>query len=693
MKPVTDPNLLEQLNAGNQGLKPVSNPELLAQLNGDAQPEKTKMEKFKEFFTGNDEFDVPDTASYFRKQQAKKMKFNPENPQQFFDNHRIDKMFEQTGVAVFGNDEDTKNHLLKTNPSLKFSLDKNGNEYFTDEDGDKFVLNKGGFDATQTAKTVGQGLTYIGGGMATAPIKSLGKRVLATGAIESGINAGNQRMGGRDNLDYGEVALSGASGALFQSLTPMISKLWRGIKNSNATNSQAGEVLSRKLGLELSPQQKLELGSYARNLDDTIDEKTLASHVELNQKPTRGTLTGDQRILQDEKMLRSRGSEKTKEYFQSVDDRNRVGLKETFDNMQKNPSDDFYQTSEKMLSKVVDQESLAKEGVNQAYEGVKKAYIGTEPFRAAPQRIKQSLSKNNVLLAPSTTKRANDVLADINNSLDTLGDAKAVSWQAVDAQRKRINSAFAGAKKSDERALKIIKNEYDNIVDDAFEKNLFSGDIDSIKNLKNARKIATDYFSKFTDKGDFNEGKIIDKWLKDGATPEMVSNAIFNQSGSLKQNTAPLVKRYLSIVGKESEGHELMKELAIKRLFADRSPESLRTSLSNSLTGNKTFMNEVFTPKELGFLSRTLHHFERLEPPKGSVQAKSSGTAERIFDWVSRPVNQSMPLQGLQSIIKRIVSALDGTERSLTALPYKQLNLSGASGVASQQGGNYSSSQ
>jgi hypothetical protein len=672
MKEVTNPELLAQLDSTQQ--REVTDPALLAQLNGEKQ-ERQPMSKWDAIKKG------AGIIQDFSKKTSDAIKGNSEfedarSWEQYSDSLPMFGGLKGVKVAaagIFGTDEDKLKSIQHNFPDLQIKQDRNGNPYFLDENGRPVEIDKSGLDLGDVADSVGQALPYVVGGVATSGVKNLLGRTAATATAEGGVNVASQKLAGREDIDEVEALIAGATGGAFELALPLASNVWRWAKTSKAGNKEAGTALAKELNMSnLTDEQIDKLGYYINNLDENIDPKIIASHVELNQTPTAGTLTGKQSLLDAEQNLRNTGRDSTKQRMQSLDDSNQLGLNKAIDNIQSNPTDDYLQTSEKIGQLVKNKEQLAKQATNDAYSKIDDSFVESESFANISNSIKKSLSNENVLLDPNVTPRVTAVLKDIDNNASKLKNTKAVSWQAVEAQRKRINSVMKGANPEEKRALTIIKNKYDDIANDAFENNLFSGTDEAMDNIKNARSVTSDYFKKFKNKGDFNEGKIIDDWLKEGVTPEKIANGIFNLNGSLKIDPTPLIRRYKSIIGNDPQGMELIQDLAIKRLMGGKNKTTLRNALTNSLNNKKTFMNEVFSNKQLGFISRTLHFLDNTAL-KGDA-AKSSGTAERLYRWLTQSAGNDASLTGLVNLFKRGADSLIGGEKRLIKLPMKQLN-------------------
>ena len=621
------------------------------------------MKNAYQWFKGNDEFqDAGNIQDYIN--TTPRFGLNKEG-------------FALAASSMFGNDDDLVKRFQEYNPGIKIEQDNTGNRYF-EQDGKKYYFNRGGVDLGDALDVAGEAGTYIAGAQATAPIKALGTRMLATGGTEAAINAGNQMLAGRDEIDKKEVALTGAFGAAAEGLAPLVSKAWRWAKDSAKTNKEAGAIVARELGASnLTNGQAERLGKMVRELDpDQVDPQTILQHVELNQTPTRGTLTKDQYLLDAENQMRSSGRRSVQEKFQALDDANQRGLGESIKRMGGVKAVDDFEAADNVLKNLRNSEAQARQGVNQAYDDVGQAFAKSDSIRDLPNTIKKALSDNSVIIDPDNVSKTNVALKDIERSIKKMGDAKGVSWQAVDQQRKRLNGLFSGASPEDKRALTILKEKYDDVVHNAFENDLLSGDKDTIAKVQKARGMAADYFNKYKSGGKNDQaGGVIEKWLQSDVTAEQVADGIINVHGNFNQKSAPMVKRLVEIAGNDSQQVQAVRDLVLQRmtrkLGEPKTREALRASLRKSLKGNPTLFDTLFSKKEINFLSRGLQYLD--STTLTGVKGRTSGTAERLNRWANMSVGDDLSMSGVLNTFKKALGVLTGGEDRAMQLPMRQL--------------------
>src|SRR5690606_21370999 len=133
-------------------------------------------------------------------------------------------------------------------------------------------------------------------------------------------------------------------------------------------------------------------------------------------------------------------------------------------------------------------------------------------------------------------------------------------------------------------------------------------------------------------------------------------------------------KRYFKILGKDTTAAQEFKDMVASRMNRNhgepKTRQALRSSLRKSLQGNRTVMDEVFTKKEQGFLSRTLQFLD--ETSLSGDKARSSGTTERFMRWMNQTGESDISLNGVKNWIKKAVSIGTGARSRQFNLPTQQ---------------------
>lgn len=685
-----DPLLAEMQRRGLNTEEPEAKRRTTWQRAQDSSANATKMiSDAKQAFQGNAEFK---DAGSFESDMWSQPYFGLNNP----DNWKT------TAAGMFGSDEDKVKSYFKNNPDVEKQTDKNGNVYY-EREGEKIYVDKPGADIGDIGDIAGEAGSYMIGGALAAPIKNAAGRAVVSGSAMYGTDLINQKLAGNEELDHGRAGIVGLSTTAMETALPIIKKVSRFFKNRGANNVQIGQKVAGELGMDgLTKSQLDDLGKYTSQLDDKIISKeNIASHVELNQKPTLGTLTKNQGILDTEKQLREGGTKSTINKLTSLDDQNAQGLEEAFQKFGSKIGGggdaNKFDSSSKLLASLQGAKKTADKAVGQAYDDIGEASLRLNTLKTAPERISKALRADNTILGDTITPNARAAVDDIFTKLGNLPDNPnmKVKWQVIDAQRKALLKLKNGAVSNDKHAMNVINKEFDNIIDDAFTNDLVKGsDILAPENLKKARQLAHETFVKFGKEDKYDTGgALIEKLLSKNATPEQLSDAIINVNGLISQNAPQMAKKMINVFGKDSAEHGMLKQMTITGLVdrndVAKTRSSLLTALRNAVGGKKSYLNEVFDKKEIGFLSRSMHFLEDTEL-KG-VAGRSSGTTERIVRWMNKSQNDDMSLSGMINLIKKGITTATGTgNRRLTALPYKQINSDTARATTADLTANYS---
>ena len=612
-------------------------------------PEQSLWDKTKAAFKGNAEFnDIGDAASYFRKQQANRNNFKGLSRQEVIQKMKgsfdFERDLKQTGVAVFGNDKDTKNYLIETNPNLRFSLDANGNEIFTDETGESFYINKPGVDTTQVAKAVGQGLTYLQGGAAVAPIKSTALKVAVAGATTGGINAVNQKLAGRENIDGTEVAIAGGLGATAQFISPYIGKVFNWAKNKltgNVKNIQTGAEIAKANNLNLDKEGLETIGKMRANIDKSVPDEAIIAEYVHGLKLTKGQATQNPQQLADEQLLRNQNGLINK--FSKVDDFNNGQIETNLRNIRSNISGGVDDVLEPTVNAEIAKDALvntartARDEFKQAYKDVGSLFVKKSSIEGLTGRLKSAVEKSGLSLDKKIAKNANAAIRSIESSIGKMGsNAKAFSLKAFDQERKVLNNLYSpNMNKTDKMALTVIKRELDDWFYNSIDESLYSGSSKELGKLSKARGLMTDYMKRFDNKnGDAN--KVIRNIIREERTPEEFSNMLVGVNGYSKANAAKMVSAYKNAVGGvDSEGFKALKSHVFEKMILGKgvNQSTGQTNLKGSQglvstfndafsVKGKTLMKELYTNAEANEI-KSLMRSVNLTNLRGSLQNNS----------------------------------------------------------------------
>lgn len=137
-----------------------------------------------------------------------------------------------TAAKMFGNTEDLKESIKTNVPGISelITEDKNGNPYFIAPEGEfkgqKVYLNPPGADMGDVADFIGNaGLYALGGNLAQAKNVGAMGNALRMGASQGAADVTAQKLAGRDDINWGQTAMTGLTGGAFDMAGSGVNKL------------------------------------------------------------------------------------------------------------------------------------------------------------------------------------------------------------------------------------------------------------------------------------------------------------------------------------------------------------------------------------------------------------------------------------------------------------------------------------
>lgn len=211
----------------------------------------------------------------------------------------------------------------------------------------------------------------------------------------------------------------------------------------------------------------------------------------------------------------------------------------------------------------------------------------------------------------------------------------------------RAKDSVAMGNKTDAEGIRLVRDKLDNMIDEAIEQNLITGDPKSISQLKQARGMAREYFQRW------EADDAIQKIVSENNTPEQVINLVrgYGQVGGNKQ-AALLVDKLGGILGKDSEEFGLLKQAQLRQIFGKNldsllrgdvqkgfSAEEVRKNLTNLINNNRSLANAYFSPQEQQVLKNFLDvAYRATNRVAGSVNY--SNTTPALVRWSRQFANQ-----------------------------------------------------
>lgn len=585
-------------------------------------------------------------------------------------------------AGIFGSDDDIAESVRKQYPDAQFSEDENGNPYVTLPDGRQGYINKPGLDLEDITRGAGKLASFLpaaGAAGLAGKLGGFGARVAAGGVASGATDAVMQKAAGREEIDGGQVAVTGLLGAGAEALAPAIGLAARkvsermGAKRWDKLDKTAkNRVIAKQLtddGFKPKDLKGLEgtdltaFGTERVSKAGLVKPEATIASKEFGYKLTKGQMMPEETAAQRaakfkqmsrEEMLRSTESGQK---FRDVEAGN-VG--QTDDNLQSIANKFGGPQSETSMEAA----QRVHEGIGQAERSLKKmvddAYGQTKDMQASlvgdavvqfPKKIRGQIEAADVVLdeltpAASAAMKSLDDVAKRMTPKTEGAIIKDVSLADVERQRRKLAGYYDKAlNNEDRRAVQIIKNAFDDNLDEVIDAKLFVGDDAALDQLKEARKLHADYSRKF--RGKDEAGKVIQKIIDIDATPEQVANYMYGVNGLSKAGSGRIVKRYGEIVGRDSEAFQSLREAAFltitrKPTGESKGAQALVSTLKRALEGQgSTMMKELYSEAELSTMKRFVQALD-VTTAKGDF-AKSSGTAERMMRFYQSGGFRNLP--------------------------------------------------
>jgi len=643
-----------------------------------AQDQRSFTQKTKDFFTGNDreteqtqtlpEFDLPTHFALTRPGATAK-----------------------TALGLLTTfDEKGQLKILKTNfPKIEFSEDEKGNIIIdaTKEGGGKGVLNMPGISARDMMQLGFQVAAFAPAKAAAAA--SFLKGAFQVGAKSGGIQAAqdlaSQAAGREDevrlsNIDKGDVGFAagvgGAAQMVFKTLAPIFPALRRQITESGITDKVRATFRDAAVKSGLSPDDVNDemIKGMLRQADEAVStDKALAlqGEAEFGIPLTKGQRSLDDAQLSTEDAMRAgsrgEGAQRVVRGFET--EQQIPAINAAKDQVSSQIGGPTTNQGGVVKESIRAAERAGDDAVSEAFEQVGDASLTPDGMSLLLKNTRQSV--RGMEFDPTLPQTAN-VLKQIKGFEKTINTFKGKGLRPTDLNkieqiRRRLNTAVGAAEKSDKRQVVIMKNAFDDALDDAVINSLFTGDAQALGSLKSARKLFADYAKKFRanpKKGksgrvvDRDEpGQFIEKIVSANPTDEQVINAVFGASGLNKGAGRDMAIRFREILGKDSEGWGAIRQAAFKRLIKTNtvngkelvSGQKTIKAINEALEKNGTLVREIFSPEEISLLRRFAVQVKRTQPDLVKSRENPSGTAQALTKTVSdltQKVSQMLALKG-----------------------------------------------
>lgn len=635
--------------------------QLLEQVAENTKPERSTLQKVKDFFTGDDR----------ATDETKKPFYLPDRG--FID---LPRMKVALGMTTSMDDQAAMEVIAKNYPKAVFDKDEKGN-FIVDlraEGGTRGALNQPGVDARDMTRFGAQAAAFFPSGKAAAGAASIPSAMarvgLASGATQAALETGNAALGGnRSGADVAtDIGVAALAGGLFEGVAQALGKAWPRIKSAiaggNIDDATRTAVIEQAVKLGFSPDDVTDdfIREFAKTADSISNpDRAAASALE---KEFGVNLTGAQRdlnydVLAEAESIKAGARGKSaQDIVLAREASQQEQLKRAAAKMQQgiagdsNPITSRQEAGSSLGEGIRSASASAKGAIREAYANVGDAELSVDGFKGLIRATKEAVNSveypqtKEIVPAYNALKKSLSALEKELAQKEGVGTVDDIPIGRVDEVRKMFGRFMDGAtNNADRRNITAMKDAFDKYLDDAVVNGLFKGDADSIARLKQARGLYADYMAKFSGgKGDA-AGRFVEKIVKENPTSEEVINSLFTISGFNKAGAGKFAQRYKQILGADSEGWKAVRQAAFKNMIKTvdfngqqvvSGTQTLK-AVNEAWKQNSTLMAELFSPQELAQLRRFALLAKRTQPdfPKSRVNPSGSGIElQRAFGKV-----------------------------------------------------------
>lgn len=204
------------------------------------------------------------------------------------------------------------------------------------------------------------------------------------------------------------------------------------------------------------------------------------------------------------------------------------------------------------------------------------------------------------------------------------------SLQGLDQARKGLLKIKA-ANPEDGRALSAIRRSFDDWIDDAVDKKLFSGDATAIDDLKKARSLWSQYRG-MTKGGKDDATPIIAKIVNEERTGEEVANWLLGIAGAGQAGrSSRMIGEIKHMIGAGSPEWEALRQAAWSKMTAPargEGPQAVANSIIAFTSGQGApVARQLFTPQEIGQMTKLARVMQYTVADKRATNPSKSGYA------------------------------------------------------------------
>jgi hypothetical protein len=694
MQEITDPKIIEKFNkkklefSGVESLSAeneITDPKIIEKFNQQKleQTVEGRVKKayggVKDFFTGTKKTEypeLPEIGSY-------------KGPGAF-----------TTGVGLLINpNQKAQAEIIQSQvPGSKILKDKFENLIVAMPDGKSFYLNKPGASEQDILQTTSQILQYIPG--YSYAVKKAGTNLLkkslyagvAGGATSVGQDISTKLIGAKD-IDKTRAIISTVVPAVFEgAVNPIAAKTWKALfgnpkfvtkVDGKYTLNNRGRQAAKEAGLDPDNLDQKFIQSFSDELSKGVKTDIASSQAgagQFNFRLSKSQAIGDEEgiaaLLEATKGASGpEAQEVARNFFKQQNIDVETSAKTLLNKFNKGEiaKEDLETAGQSVINAVQKQFEASSKKVTTAYNAVDKNAVfnaGESNIDLLTSSVQKSIKEATDIIDKELTPSTIRGIQYINNFVKKVKPLKArklpvTTFNEFEMTRRKITSLFNTSKNAtDKKNLTAILNEFDKFYDDAIDNALFSGEINAINAIKQARTefnlkqklFGVNAIVKNGFKIEDKAGKVVQKILNDpDVTPLNTIDYIFGaaQLGQ-KSGSLTIVKRLKSIFGAEagedvsalaakSADFQSLRTSAFEKLIRDSSrngtfnPQSFVNQWKTARQKYNDVLKELYDPDELRLIDDFVREVTKTFKPRDLVNSSNTASAiSRIIQQVGR---------------------------------------------------------
>lgn len=583
-------------------------------------------------------------------------------------------------------------NVLKSNTPDPVTMDKDekGNLYAVRFDpetqqGYKVLLNRPGFSKLDAVQTGAQMAAFTPAGRAGVGAVTIPQAAMRVGLASAGTQAGLSGLtqasgrGASAGEVAGEIALAGGLGGVFEALGQKVAQvvssrnLQRTIREQGVTNELRQEVRNIAINMGVNPSDVTD--DFIRSFAER-PSSLLPAEREFKVTLTKGGRSLDPNQLNAEDSMRagSYGQRAQNAYLQeeqkllgdvqrAADDMaTQIGGVSPLDNQQ---------TSSTVVNAVRAAESADREAERAAYAGVRDAGLRGNEFKGLLNRTRNAINgidfpkDAQYTSTQSALKYIDDNMAimkriEDSKKLSKRFEGRSIPVKRIEQMRRTLNGFYAdAANPTDRRNITTMLRSFDDYMDNATVRSLMTGDSSAIEQYKQARRLTSDYFRKFSEQPDItrtgrsipdNPGRFLEKVIFSNPTDEEVANALFTSSALSNKAAGNMATRFRDVLGQNSPEWNAVRQAAFRNMLgfktemADRviSPAKTAENIRKAME-NRSLMNALFTGEEQAKIARFANLVSRVDPNLGNLKSRVTPSGKAAPAEVMSLVRNFLP--------------------------------------------------